>query len=329
MARAMQLTHRWLAALVAGVLVWGVLSADAAGSEPRRAVVIELDGAIGPGAAGYILRSLRRAQQQHAAAVILRLDTPGGLDSAMRDIIRAMLASPIPVLAYVAPSGARAASAGTYVLYAAALAAMAPGTNLGAATPVSLFGPTPLPGPATTPAGDCGKSWPARSQRRSDALSTKVTNDSVAYIRALAVLHGRNADWAEKAVREAVSLPYDAALDQHVIDLIAADVPDLLAKADGRSAIVQGKPVRLATQGVDIVRIEPSWRDRLLGLLTDPSIVYLLLLAGSEASLLNCRIPACSRPAWSAPSAFCSAATGSICCRSAMPGWRSHYSVSD
>ena len=154
MARAMQLTHRWLAALVAGVLVWGVLSANAAGSEPRRAVVIELDGAIGPGAAGYILRSLREAQQQHAAAVVLRLDTPGGLDSAMRDIIRAMLASPVPVLAYVAPSGARAASAGTYILYAAALAAMAPGTNLGAATPVSLFGPTPLPGPATTPAGE-------------------------------------------------------------------------------------------------------------------------------------------------------------------------------
>jgi membrane-bound serine protease (ClpP class) len=278
MAGPIQPTRRWLAALLAGVLVWGVFAADTAGSESRRAaVVIELDGAIGPGAAGYVLRSLREAQQQDAAVIVLRLDTPGGLDSAMRDIIRAMLACSVPVLAYVAPSGARAASAGTYLLYAAALAAMAPGTNLGAATPVSLFGPTPLPGPVTPPADDGGK--PATSAPR-DALFTKVTNDSVAYIRALAALHGRNADWAEKAVREAVSLSYEAALDQHVIDLVASDIPDLLAKADGRSAIVRGKPVRLATQGVEIVHVEPSWRDRLLGLLTDPSIVYLLLLAG-------------------------------------------------
>ena len=277
MAGSIQLTHRWLAALLAGALVWGVFAADTAGSESRRAVVIELDGAIGPGAAGYVLRSLREAQQQDAVVIVLRLDTPGGLDSAMRDIIRAMLACSVPVLAYVAPSGARAASAGTYLLYAAALAAMAPGTNLGAATPVSLFGPTPLPGPVTPPADDGGK--PATSAPR-DALFTKVTNDSVAYIRALAALHGRNADWAEKAVREAVSLSYEAALDQHVIDLVAFDLPDLLAKADGRSAIVRGKPVRLATQGAEIVHLEPSWRDRLLGLLTDPSIVYLLLLAG-------------------------------------------------
>jgi membrane-bound serine protease (ClpP class) len=280
MTGAMQPTHRWLAALVACALVWGVILADAAGGEPRRVLVIELDGAIGPGTAGYVLRSLREAQQREAAAVVLQLDTPGGLDSAMRDIIRAMLASPIPVLAYVAPSGARAASAGTYILYAAALAAMAPGTNLGAATPVSLFGPTPLPGPATEPAPVGGKSGQPAANAPNDALMTKVTNDSAAYIRALAILHGRNADWAEKAVREAVSLPYDAALDQHVIDLVASDVPDLLSKADGRSAIVQGKSARLATQGAEIVHLEPSWRDRLLGALTDPAIVYLLLLAG-------------------------------------------------
>lgn len=279
MPGAMQLAHRWLAALAAGVLLWGAISADAARGESRRAVVIELDGAIGPTAAGYVVRSLRAAQEQDVAVVVLQLDTPGELDSAMREIIRAMLASPIPVLAYVAPSGARAASAGTYVLYAAALAAMAPGTNLGAATPVSLFGPTPLPGPATLPAGD-GKLGQPADKTPADALLTKVTNDSVAYIRALAALHGRNADWAEKAVREAVSLPYDAALDQHVIEVIASDVPDLLAKADGRPAIVQGKPVRLATQATEIIHFEPSWRERLLGLLTDPSIVYLLLLAG-------------------------------------------------
>ena len=144
----------------------------------------------------------------------------------MRAIIRAMLASPVPVLGFVAPGGARAASAGTYILYATALAAMAPGTNLGAATPVSLFGPTPLPVTPRKPKP------PAKPGPPPNAELVKITNDAVAYIRGLATLHGRNADWAEKAVREAVSLPYDAALEQHVIDLVADDVPDLLAKAE-------------------------------------------------------------------------------------------------
>ena len=245
-----------------------------------QAVVIALDGAIGPGSANYVVRSLNEAQRQDAAVVVLRMDTPGGLDSAMRDIIRAMLASPVPVLAYVAPSGARAASAGTFILYAAALAAMAPGTNLGAASPVSLFAPMPLAGSDAKPADDGGKAdQPAKATPR-DAELTKVTNDAVAYIRGLATLHVRNADWAEKAVREAVSLPYDAALEQHVIDLVAADLPDLLAKANGRSVIVQGKPVLLDTSGLAIAEVAPGLRDRLLALLTDPSIVYLLLLAG-------------------------------------------------
>jgi membrane-bound serine protease (ClpP class) len=204
---------------------------------------------------------------------VLRLDTPGGLDSAMRDIIRAMLASPIPVIAYVAPDGARAASAGTYILYASALAAMAPGTNLGAATPVSLFGETPLPPPAGKPSG-------APNDRREDAMVVKVTNDSVAYIRGLATMHGRNADWAEQAVRQAASLAYDAALTQHVIDLVAPSFEDLLARADGRTVIVRDKPVRLATRGLQLVQVTPDWRDRLLGLITDPDVVYLLLLAG-------------------------------------------------
>jgi membrane-bound serine protease (ClpP class) len=241
---------------------------------PRTAVVIALDGAIGPGSASYVVRSLHEAEQQGAAAVVLRIDTPGGLDSAMRDIIRAMLASPVPVLAYVAPGGARAASAGTYILYAAALAAMAPGTNLGAASPVSLFAATPLAGTDAKPGDDNAKAAPR------DAELTKVTNDSVAYIRGLATVHGRNADWAEQAVREAVSLPYDAALEKHVIDLVAADVPDLLAKADGRSVVVQGNSKKLETAGLAIAEVEPGLRDKLLSLLTDPSIVYLLLLAG-------------------------------------------------
>jgi membrane-bound serine protease (ClpP class) len=257
-----------------------MLLSNAAVGESGRAVVIGLDGPIGPGTAGYVVRSLREAQQVNAAAVVLRLDTPGGLDSAMRVIIRAMLASPVPVLAFVAPGGARAASAGTYILYAAALAAMAPGTNLGAATPISLIEPTPLPEPRSAPPDDGSKIERQPTSKPPDALLTKVTNDAAAYIRSLAVLHGRNADWAEKAVREAVSLPYNAALDQHVIDLVANDVPDLLAKADGRTVVVQGKPLRLATLMLEIVRIEPGWRDQLLELLSDPSIVYVLLLAG-------------------------------------------------
>jgi membrane-bound serine protease (ClpP class) len=267
----------WRRLLMAWLLAVAGTQALAA---PRTAVVIAFDGAIGPGSASYVVRSLQEAQREDAAVVVLRIDTPGGLDSAMRDVIRAMLASPVPVIAYVAPGGARAASAGTFILYAAALAAMAPGTNLGAASPVSLFAPTPLAGSDAKPADTPGKeAQPARATPR-DAELSKLTNDSVAYIRGLATLHGRNADWAEQAVREAVSLSYDAALEQHVIDLVAADVPDLLARANGRSAIVQGKPVLLDTTGLAVVEVGPDMRDRLLALLTDPSVVYLLLLAG-------------------------------------------------
>jgi membrane-bound serine protease (ClpP class) len=267
----------------------GLLALAAGRAEARHAVVIGLDGAIGPAAAAYVVRSLEAAASDDASVAVLRLDTPGGLDSAMRDIIRAMLASPVPVLAYVAPSGARAASAGTYLLYASALAAMAPGTNLGAATPVSLFGETPLPTP-DQPAGGAKKevkkdaaksaSAPAQAVAARDAMIAKTTNDAAAYIRGLATLHGRNAAWAERAVREAVSLPYDVALAQHVIDLVAPTVADLLAQADGRTVTVAGKPMRLATAGLDVVTVEPAWRDRLLALLTNPNVVYLLLLAG-------------------------------------------------
>ncbi len=241
----------------------------AAAAPAGTAVVIALDGAIGPGTASYVVRSLDAAQRRHATVAILRIDTPGGLGSAMREIIRAMLSSPVPVLAYVAPGGARAASAGTYILEAAALAAMAPGTNLGAATPVSLFGGTHMP-----PAAGKGQAPPV------DAEATKVTNDAVAYIRGLAALHGRNADWAEQAVRQAASLPYDQALKAHVIDIVAPDIPDLLAQANGRRVIADGRPVVLATADLAIVQVRPDWQDRLIGVLTNPSLVYLLLLAG-------------------------------------------------
>ena len=276
-------------ALAALAVPW----ADPGRAATRTAVVIVLEGAIGPATAAYVTRSLRVAERDGAAVAVLRLDTPGGLDSAMRDIIRAMLASPVPVLAYVGPSGARAASAGTYILYASALAAMTPGTNLGAATPVSLFGEPPAapsgdkPGADKKPDGDKKPGGDADKREAvtaglapRDAMTAKATNDAAAYIRGLATLHGRNADWAERAVREAVSLPYDAALAQRVIDVVAAGEADLLKQADGRTVTVQGKKMRLATAGLDIVTVEPTWRDQMLGLLTNPNIVYLLLLAG-------------------------------------------------
>ena len=286
--------------LLGCVLALGPLPPDASGADPagaRSAVVIALDGAIGPATADYVVHALQAAEHRGAALVILRLDTPGGLDSAMRDIIRAVLACPVPVVTYVAPSGARAASAGTYILYASALAAMAPGTNLGAATPVSMVGETPLPGPDNPPSRDpetTGRPAPTAPPR--DAMATKVANDAAAYIRGLATMHGRNADWAERAVREAVSLPYDAALDQRVVEVVAASLPDLLAQADGRTVVVQGRPTRLETGGLDIVVIEPAWRDRLLGMLTDPNVVYLLLLAGLFGLILEFSHPGLIAP---------------------------------
>lgn len=257
--------------LVGAVMMWPGPS-DSAHAQGRVAVVVAVEGAIGPATADYVVRSLDAAARAHAAAVVLRLDTPGGLDSAMRDIIRAMLSCPVPVIGYVAPGGARAASAGTYILYASALAAMAPGTNLGAATPVSLFGETPLPGADRKP----GDAHPPAA----NAELTKITNDAAAYIRGLATLHGRNADWAEQAVREAVSLSYEAALREHVIDLVATSVPELLAAADGRTVVVAGRPFRLATGDAAIREIVPDGRDRLLATITNPSILYMLLLAG-------------------------------------------------
>ncbi|CAH2600749.1 putative membrane-bound ClpP-class protease associated with aq_911 [Rhodovastum atsumiense] len=252
----------WMAMLLAGAVLLGAGGA-ARGDRPL-VPVIALDGAIGPATAVYVVRNLHLAVQDHATAVVLRLDTPGGLDSAMREIVRAMLASPVPVIGYVAPAGARAASAGTYILYASAIAAMAPGTNLGAATPVPLGGEAPLPGPA----------------RPLDAGRLKAVNDAAAYIRGLAALHGRNAAWAERAVREAVSLSYEAALREHVVDLVASGLPDLLAAADGREVVAAGRPVRLATRDAVIRPVAPDWRDRLLATLTNPGLLYLLLLAG-------------------------------------------------
>ncbi|HXH65029.1 MAG TPA: nodulation protein NfeD [Mariprofundaceae bacterium] len=248
----------------------------------RQVTMLEVKGAISPAMADYVHRGLADAQKQGDAAVILRMDTPGGLSLSMRDIIHDILASSVPVITYVAPSGARAASAGTYIMYASQVAAMAPATNLGAATPVQIGGlpmpSSPSPGPA--PAGGDGKQAASKGQQGGSAEERKVLNDAVAYIRGLADMHGRNADWAESAVRSAASLTSTEALKQHVIDLIADSVPELLDKVDGRQVRMASGMVTLHTAGATVVTVEPDWRTKLLAVITDPNIAYLLMLVG-------------------------------------------------
>src|SRR5207245_8204907 len=261
------------------------------------AVVLPSDGAIGPAVADYVVRELRGISQVDARLVVLRMNTPGRLDTSMREIIRAILSSPLPVAAYVAPSGARAASAGTYITYASAIAAMAPGTNLGAATPIQLGGTPRLPGGAPQPkdkekgsGGDTSASEPADTETR------KAINDAVAYIRGLAELNGRNADWAAEAVRTAVSLPASEALKPNLIVVMADDVPDLLRKIDGRSVKVAGKPQALATAGLEIVAAAPDWRTELLAVITDPNVAFILLLIGTYGLIFEFLNPGAVAP---------------------------------
>jgi len=247
-------------------------------------VLLTINGAIGPAIADYIHRGIEQAGKQGAQLVVLQMDTPGGLDTSMRAIIKDILASPVPVAAFVAPGGARAASAGTYILYASHIAAMAPATNLGAATPVAIGAPGGG-GQGGEDKAD-GKSGKAGKGAVPDAASTmtrKQVNDAAAYIRGLAQMRGRNAEWAEKAVREAVSLPAMEALKMKVVDLVADDVPDLLKRLDGRKLEAAGKPRVLETAGVVATAVEPDWRTRFLSVITDPSIAYILILVGIYA----------------------------------------------
>jgi membrane-bound serine protease (ClpP class) len=263
-------------ALLAAAMAAGAEDMPATAAAPRGSVVLmTVDGAIGPATADYVHRALAFAVKQGAALAVLQIDTPGGLDTAMRGIIKDILASPVPVATFVAPAGARAASAGTYILYASHIAAMTPASNLGAATPVAIG----LPGGA--PESPAAKASEAASDAHAgDPMAAKRLADASAYIRSLAQLRGRNAEWAEKAVRESVSLSASEALKQRVVTLIASDVPDLLGKVDGREVSAAGRSLRLATRDASVVPFEPDWRTRLLSVITDPSLALILMMVG-------------------------------------------------
>jgi membrane-bound serine protease (ClpP class) len=283
--------------------------AEAAPPVDRTAYVLDVQGPIGPATRDFVSRSLKTAAEQDAALVIIRMDTPGGLDASTRDIVKDILNSPVPVATWVGPAGARAASAGTYILYASHIAAMSPATNVGAATPVAIIGGAPGQDeePSRGKGGRSGKGG-QKSQHEDDtdsaddsaeeeeespaaaagdAMMKKAVNDSVAYIRGLAEKRGRNADWAERAVREADSITSEKALELGVIDLIAANIGELLEKADGRVVEVNDREVTLTTSGLVTERLEPDWRSELLAVITSPTIAYMLLLIGVYGLILE------------------------------------------
>jgi membrane-bound serine protease (ClpP class) len=271
----------------------------------RTVTLIEISGAIGPATADFLIRGIASAEAAETELVIVEMDTPGGLDSSMREIIQAILNSSVPVATFVSPQGARAASAGTYILYASHIAAMAPATNLGAATPVAIGDsggvptlptpetPTPIEEPATPPTdggeadesdssennGDEGIVEPPEAELTT-AMERKAVNDAVAYIRSLAELRGRNADWAEQAVRLAESLSARQALEQNVIDVVARDLVDLLEQLDGWRVEIGGETITLSTPGLLVERIEPDWRTKFLAVISNPSVAYMLMLLG-------------------------------------------------
>ena len=299
---------RLLAALLAllGGLSLLIVQSAAEGPPARQAVVLSLADAVSPATADYLIRGIEDAAEDGAALVIIRMDTPGGLVTSTRDIVNAILASPVPVAVHVAPSGARAASAGTFITYAAHVAAMAPATTIGAATPVSMggspFGDEPAgererqdeaepginadngsgngsgngngaasdPQPRRTPSGPGAGS----------AAEAKAINDAVAWIRGLAELRERNADWAESAVRDAATLTAREAAEQDVIDFIARTTDDLLAAAHGLIVEIDGEPVVLDTEGLEIVERAPDWRTQLLSIIANPNVAILLMLVG-------------------------------------------------
>jgi len=304
---SMKFAARWTLWLACLAVAGGVLLGASAGDSRKTALLLNVADSIGPATGDYIIRGIRRAEREGVELMILKLDTPGGLDSTMRDIVKAVLASEVPVVTYVHPAGARAASAGTYMLYGSHVAAMTSATNLGSATPVQMGGgglpgledaaERPAPGSRGEPArenegttsapeaDEDGAERPAKAEgdtpRRGDtSMERKVLEDAVAFIRGLAERFDRNADWAELAVREGVSLTAREALEQNVIDFVAEDVDDLLAQLDGHSVRMPWGSKTLETADIELIVVDPDWRTNLLAVITSPNIAYILMLIG-------------------------------------------------
>jgi len=263
------MSRRWFYLIFVGLLIGHGLASETV--PPIH--VLSVADVINPVSAEYIIGSLKTAVQQGAQALVIQLDTPGGLDKSMRLIIKEMLNSPMPIIVYVAPSGSRAASAGTFITLAAHVAAMAPGTNIGAAHPVAVGG------------GDVGKE-----------MGEKITNDAAAYIKSIAEQRGRNIEWAEKAVRESASASETEALQHKLIEVIALDLNDLLRQLNGRKVVTPAGERILRTEGATLQHVEMSLRQRLLSMLADPNMAYMLLMLGAAGLFFEISTPGAVLP---------------------------------